>query len=167
MDPVVFVRQCAAAAALAAGRYDILEGMTRDPDASVRREVAIVLGRGAPVKKPGLATLERLAGDSDMTVRAAAHVARLLQGRPLPLPPGLDGRIAAQAVLEIADLSSLRQTARTAKGEEQRLAAALALALLQDEVAREVARTDPVPAIRHRVSGALELSIATAAGASR
>jgi hypothetical protein len=167
IDPVVFVRQCAAAAALAAGRYDVLEGMTQDPDAMVRREVAIVLGRGAPVRKPGFATLEHLAGDPDMTVRAAAHVARLLQGRPLPLPPGLDGQIAAQAVLDIADLSSLRQTARSARGEEQRLAAALALALLQDDVAREVARTDPVPAIRHRVSGALELSIATAAGASR
>ncbi|HEU4680432.1 MAG TPA: HEAT repeat domain-containing protein [Gemmatimonadales bacterium] len=166
-DPVVFVRQSAAAAALAAGRYEILEYMTQDPDATVRREVAIVLGRGAPVGRPGLATLERLAGDYDMAVRAAAHVARLLQGRSLPLPPGLDAQMAAQAVLDIADLASLRQTARTAGGEEQRLAAALALALLQDDVAREVARTDPVPAIRHRVSGALELSIATAAGASR
>jgi HEAT repeat protein len=166
-DPVIFVRQSATAAALAAGRYDILERMTQDPDATVRREVAIVLGRGAPVRKPGLVTLERLAADSDMAVRAAAHVARLLQGRPLPLPPGLDGQIAAQAVRDIADLSSLRQTARTASAEEQRLAAALALALLQDDVAREVARTDPVPAIRHRVSGALEISIATAAGASR
>jgi HEAT repeat protein len=166
-DPVIFVRQGAPAAALAAGRYDILDRMTQDPDATVRREVAVVLGRGAPIRRPGFSTLERLANDSDMTVRAAAHVARLLQGNPLPLPPGLDGQMAAQAVLDIADLESLRQTARSAAGEEQRLAAALALALLQDEVAREVARTDPVPSIRHRVSGALELSVATAAGASR
>ena len=36
----------------------------------------------------------------------------------------------------------------------------LALALLDDEVAHQVARTDPVPSIRHRVSGALELAAA-------
>jgi hypothetical protein len=62
------------------------------------------------------------------------------------------------ALRECADLSSLRQTARAEASEERRLAAALALALVQDEAAREVARTDPAPAIRHRVSGALDLS---------
>ena len=164
-DPVPWVRRTAAWAALAAEDYDILDHMTRDPDATVRREVAVVLGRGAPVKKAGRLILERLAADTEMTVRAVAHVARLLQGSPLPLPPGLDGQTAAQAVLDIADLAALRQTALSARNEEQRLAAALTLALLQDEVAREVARTDPVPAIRHRVGGALELSIVTATGA--
>lgn len=164
-DPVAWVRRTAAWAALAAERYDILEHMTGDPDATVRREVAIVLGRGAPVKKAGRLILERLAADGEMTVRAVAHVARLLQGSPLPLPPGLDGQTAAQAVLDIADLAALRQTALRASDEERRLAAALTLALLQDEVAREVARTDPVPAIRHRVGGALELSIVSATGA--
>ena len=59
-----------------------------------------------------------------------------------------------------AHLPALRETARTAPGEDRRLAAALALALLEDEVARQVARTDPVPSIRHRVSGALELAAA-------
>ena len=38
--------------------------------------------------------------------------------------------------------------------------------MLQDDVAHEVARTDPVPSIRHRVGGALELSIVTLPGAS-
>lgn len=165
LDPVVWVRRGAAAAALAGERYDILDRMTQDPDTTVRRELASALGREAPVPEAGVAILERLAGDPDMTVRAAAHVARLLQGRPLPLPPQLDAQIAAQAALEIADLPGLRQTARTAREEEQRLAAALVLALLQDEVAQEVARTDPAPAIRHRVGGALELSMAAAAGA--
>jgi hypothetical protein len=33
------------------------------------------------------------------------------------------------------------------------------LALIQDDVARDVARTDPAPSIRHRVGGALELSL--------
>ena len=158
-DPVTSIRKTAASAALAAGRDDILDHMTHDPDPAVRREVAVVLGRAAPVGRTGVTILEGLTGDAEMAVRAAAHVARLLQGKPLPLPPGLDGQTVAQAVLDIADLPALRRTARSTRDEEQRLAAALALALLQDEVAREVARTDPVPAIRHRVHGALELSI--------
>jgi energy-coupling factor transporter ATP-binding protein EcfA2 len=77
---------------------------------------------------------------------------------PLALPPELDTQIAAEAVHESVDLSRLRQRARTSPSEGQRLAAALALALVQDHVAQEVARTDPAPAIRHRVAGALELS---------
>ena len=98
-------------------------------------------------------------------MRAAAYVARLVQGiRPCRFRPGWTPRIAAQAVREGADLAGLRQTARAAPREERRLAAALALALVQDEVAREVARTDPVPAIRHRVGGALELSMLSAPG---
>jgi hypothetical protein len=77
----------------------------------------------------------------------------------VPLPPGLDPDIAAEAVRDAGSLSFLREVARGAPGEDRRLAAALALALVQDEVAHEVARTDPAPAIRHRVGGALELSI--------
>jgi hypothetical protein len=166
MDPEISVRRGAAGAALAAERYDLLEAMIQDPDASVRREVVLVLSRAAPIRKPGLAALDRLAADLDMTVRAAAYVAHLVQGVALPLPPGLDAQVAAQAVQEGADLPSLRQNARTASSEERRLAAALALALLQDDVAREVARTDPTPSIRHRVGGALELSIVSLSGAS-
>jgi hypothetical protein len=164
LDPEIFVRRGAAAAAAVARRYDLLDGMTQDPDSTVRREVAIVLGRTAPVAKPGLDVLERLAGDAEMEVRAGAYVARLLQGLALPLPPELDSQLGAQALREIADLSNLRQTARSAPSEERRLAAALALALVQDETAQEVARTDPAPAIRHRVSGALDLSKLTSPG---
>ena len=166
LDPVISVRLSAAGAAVAAKRYDLLDRMTLDPDAGVRREVAIVMGRAAPVGEAGLAILERLSGDADMTVRAGAYAARLLQGLPLPLPPGIDGPAVVAAVLDAADLPSLRDLARTAPAEERRLAAALALALLQDDVAREVARTDPVPAIRHRVGGALELSSVNHPGAS-
>jgi HEAT repeat protein len=165
LDPEIVVRRSAAAAAAAAERYDLLDAMTHDPDPSARREVAIVLGRTA-AGKPALGILERLAADGDMAVRSAAYVARLLQGIPLPLPPELDSQLAAQALRESADLPAVRQTARTAASEERRLAAALALALLQDEAAREVARTDPAPAIRHRVSGALDLSSVRVPGAS-
>ncbi|HEX5962687.1 MAG TPA: HEAT repeat domain-containing protein [Gemmatimonadales bacterium] len=161
-DPDIAVRRSAAAAVLAAGQYDLLDTMSQDSDSGVRREVALALGRAAPVRKPGVATLERLATDEDMVVRAAAYVARLLQGLPLPLPPELDTLVAAEAVRHGADLQNLRQTALTDPSEERRLSASLALALLQDDVAREVARRDPAPAIRHRVAGALELSIGSA-----
>jgi HEAT repeat protein len=164
LDPVISVRLAAAEAAAAAERYDLLDHMTQDPDPGVRREVAIAVARTAPVSKSGTRVLERLEGDAAMPVRAAAHVARLLQGLPMPLPPGLDTKVAAEAVRDAADLPSLRALARAAPLEERRLAAALVLALVQDEVAREVARTDPAPAIRHRVAGALELSMADAGG---
>lgn len=157
-DPDTSIRRHAAAAALASARYDLLRNMTRDPDPSVRREVALALGSAESVEQPGIATLELLTTDADMSVRAAAYVARLLQGMPLALPPELDAQMAAHTVRESADLPRLRQAARLSASEEHRLAAALALALVQDDVAREVARTDPAPGIRHRVAGALELS---------
>ena len=163
-DPEIAVRRSAAGAAAAAGRYDLLATMTHDPDPTARREVAIALGRVAPAGKPALDILEGLAGDGDLAVRSATYVARLLQGMPLPQPPDLDSELAARAVEDSADLTGLRQTARVAPSEDRRLAAALALALLQDEVARDVARTDPAPTIRHRVSGALDLSGVRRAG---
>jgi HEAT repeat protein len=163
-DPMISVRYAAAGAAAAAERYDLLDRMRQDPDMRVRRQVALALGRSAPVGKAGLGILERLGLDPEMPVRAAAYVGRLLQGMPVPLPPGIDPKSAAEAVREGSDLLSLRETALGRTGEERRLAAALALAMLQDEVAREVARTDPIPSIRHRVAGALELAIQATAG---
>jgi len=160
-DPVLSVRLSAAGAAAADRRYDLLRRMVLDPVAGVRRQVAVALGRAAPVLPPGIAVLERLAADPEMPVRAAAYAARLAQGAPVPLPPGLEPRIAAEAVRDTLDLASLRVSARTTRSEDGRLAAGLALALLQDEVAREIARTDPIPAIRHRVGGALELAMAS------
>jgi HEAT repeat protein len=158
-DPVPAVRRVAAGAAVAAERYDLLDRMTQDPEADIRREVAVVLGLAAPGGPAGLLVLEHLESDAEMPVRAAAHVARLLQGEPVPLPPGLDPRAAAQAVREGADLGALRSVARTAPTDDRRLSAALALAMIQDDVAREVARSDPAPSVRHRVGGALELAL--------
>jgi hypothetical protein len=138
-----------------------------DPDPGVRHEVGQVLGQAPHLGAEGGAALERLANDSETAVRAAAYVGRLLQGTPLPLPPGLDLQAAASSLATIADRTGLREAARTAPGEDRRLAAALALALLQDDVAREVARTDPVPTIRHRVSGTLELAAPAVNGGAR
>jgi HEAT repeat protein len=157
MDPAVGVRRSAAGAAVAAQQWELLDRMLEDPDPEVRKAVALVLAGAQRIGARGQASLQRLASDADMPVRAAAYVGRLLQGVPVPLPPGLDLRVAAETVRAAADVDALREAARTARAEDRRLAAALALALLHDEVAREVARVDPVPAIRHRVSGTLEL----------
>ncbi len=160
MDPVVPVRLAAAGAAAGGRCWDLIARMAADPDPVVRREVALALGGAVGPAPLALEALDRLADDPQMPVRAAAYVGRLLQGTPVPLPPGLDTRTAAGAVEAAAHLPALRETARTAPGEDRRLAAALALALLDDDVAHQVARTDPVPSIRHRVSGALELAAA-------
>jgi hypothetical protein len=122
------------------------------------RSVALAIAGARGIGLRAQALLQRLAADSDMPVRAAAYVGRLLLGTPVPLPPALDPRSAAAALRAAGDLPALRETARHAPAEDRRLAAALALAIVQDEVAREVARTDPAPAIRHRVSGALDLT---------
>jgi HEAT repeat protein len=164
VDPAVRVRLAAAGATASARRYDLLRRMSQDPVANVRRQVAVALGRAAPVLPPGLAVLDRLGSDPEMPVRAAAYAARLAQGAPVPLPPGLAPSVVAEAVRDTLDLAMLRATARTTPSEDSRLAAGLALALLQDEVAREIARTDPIPAIRHRVGGALELAMTNGGG---
>jgi hypothetical protein len=165
-DPLVTVRRTAIAAAAAAKHYDLLDRMTQDPEVELRREVAITLGQVAPVGRPGLVVLEHLQTDSEMSVRAAAHIARLLQGIPIPYPPDLDVTVAAEAVRDGADIGTLRNIARSAPSEDRRLAAGLALALIQDDVAHEVARSDPAPAVRHRVSGALDLSLPAVSGDS-
>jgi HEAT repeat protein len=166
-DPVVSVRLIAAAAAASAQRYDLLDRMTRDPDPSVRREIAMVVGRAGHGSSAAVSVLQRLGVDSQMIVRAAAHVGQLLQGIPVPLPPGLDPVIAAEAVRDTGELENLRQIARSSSAEDHRLAAALALALIQDDVAKEVARSDPAPPVRHRVGGALELALPGSSGESR
>ena len=160
MDPVVAVRREAAGAAGGAECWPLLARMAEDPDAQVRREVAVAIGAADQAAPAAIEILARLADDQEMTVRAAAYIGRLLQGTPVPLPPGLDPRAAGGALRRVVHLSALRETARTAPGEDRRLSAALALALLEDEVAHQVAHTDPVPAIRHRVSGALDLAAA-------
>ena len=163
-DPVLSVRRIVVGAVVAAERYELLDRMRQDPEPEVRREIALKLGSASPVGPEGLVVLEHLESDSDMAIRAAAHIARLLQGVPVPLPPDLDTRVAADAVRQGAELGSLRHVARTAPSEDRRLSAGLALALIQDDVAHEVARSDPAPAVRHRVAGALELSLANLAG---
>ena len=158
LDPAVGVRRIAARAAASIRSWSLLGRLAADPDPSVRREVAIAIG-AAPERAPeGGATLEHLAADPAGPVRAAAYVGHLLRGTPVALPPGVDPQEAAAALREAGDLPALREIARTAADENRRLAAGLALALVQDQVAHEVARTDPFPSVRHRVGGAIELA---------
>ena len=165
LDPAAGVRRAAARAAAAVRSWGLLDRMAGDPDASVRREVALAVGGvGEGGAAAGL-LLDRLSADGAMTVRAASYVARLLQGNPVALAPDIVPREAAAALRDAADLAALREIARTAPGENQRLAAGLALALVQDQVAHEVARTDPFPSVRHRVGGALEIAAARAGDA--
>ena len=161
LDPAAGVRRAAARAASAIRAWGLLDRLAEDPDPSVRRQAALSIGAARQPNPETDAVLGALADDIAMPVRAAAFAARLVQGVPVAPPPGVELREVAAALRESADLTTLRETARTASDENQRLAAALALALLQDEVAHEIARTDPFPSIRHRVGGALELAALT------
>jgi hypothetical protein len=99
---------------------------------------------------PALDALQR---DPDEAVRAAVFVARLLRGESgeAPASYGISRAAAAAAVRRAVQVDELRNTARNERDPQQRAAAALALAVLDDEVAYIVMRTDPLWAIRDRV----------------
>ena len=150
-DPVTAVRRQAARAAAMAGRHDVIASMVGDPDADTRRGVALLLA-GAPSAD----ALDELRADADARVRAAAAVARLLRGEADTLPADIRRADAAEAVMDVAPLAELRDTARTSPDERRRLAAGLALAIVGDQVAGEVVRSDPMPYVRGRVAAMLE-----------
>ncbi len=150
-DPVTGVRRQALHAAAGAGLHVPLAAMADDPDPEVRRELATLLRT-----VPDGGTLARLTDDADPRVRAAAAVSGILRGELTALPAGVGREEAAEAVIDAGDLVDLRQTARTSPDERHRLAAALALGLVDDQVAREVAEGDPVRAVRDRVAALLE-----------
>ena len=149
-DPVVGVRRQALHAAAAAGLHLPLAAMADDPDPGVRRELAMLLRT-----VPDGGTLARLAADTDPRVRAAAAVSGILRGELGGLPAGIAREAAAEAVFDAGDLADLRQAARTSPDERHRLAAALALGLVGDQVAQEVAEGDPVREVRERVAAML------------
>jgi hypothetical protein len=147
---VVGVRRQALHAAAAAGLHVPLAAMADDPDPGVRRELAMLLRT-----VPDGGTLARLAADTDPRVRAAAAVSGILRGELGGLPAGIAREEAAEAVFDAGDLADLRQAARTSPDERHRLAAALALGLVGDQVAQEVAEGDPVREVRERVAAML------------
>ena len=125
--------------------------MVADPDVDTRRGLALLLA-GAPTAD----ALDDLRADADARVRAAAAVARLVRGDADSLPADVRRADAAEAVMDVAPLAELRETARTSPDERRRLAAGLALAIVGDQVAGEVVRSDPMPYVRGRVAAMLE-----------
>jgi HEAT repeat protein len=148
VDPSVAVRRAAVSAWVALGRFERLATMLGDPDPRVRADIALGFRRA-----PDIRWIEPLARDVDETVRAAHFVTRVLRGEATEPPdtPPLARAAAAAAMARAVPLEELRQAARTDRDQAMRGAAAVALAVLDDEVAHAVARTDPVPVIRERV----------------
>ncbi|HEU4698957.1 MAG TPA: HEAT repeat domain-containing protein [Gemmatimonadales bacterium] len=130
-----------------------LERLVADPVVAVRREA---LEAATALRRDDL--VAALAEDPDEEMRAAAYVARLLHGDLIARPADVPHHAAASAVAAGAAgarLEELRTAARTAPEPRRRLSAAIALALVDDAVAHEVAAADPVPAIRTEVAAAL------------
>jgi hypothetical protein len=152
VDPVVPVRLAALRACLIARRFEQAIPLADDPDPGIRQELALGL-RFAP-SAPALMALQ---ADPDETVRAAAFVARVFRAELERPPEKAVSRAAASAmVLLAAPVEELRVTARTEPDVPARLGAALALAILDDETAREIARNDPAKKVRDRVRTMLD-----------
>ena len=148
VDPSVTVRRTAVAAWGAARHFGRLASMLGDPDPGVRQDIALAF-----LNAPDTAALEPLFLDPDEMVRASLFVTRLLRGE-WSEPPGAFGitrSAAATAVRYAVPVESLRDMARDEQDPARRLPAALALAVLGDEAAFTVMRTDPMWAVRDRV----------------
>jgi HEAT repeat protein len=147
-DPSVSVRRAVVRAWGAARRFERLGGMLGDPDPGVRQDIA-----RAFLDAPDTDSLEPLFLDPDEMVRAALFVTRLLRGEWSD-PPGafaVSRPAAATAVRHALPIETLRDLARTEREAARRLPAALALAVLGDEAAYTVMRSDPVWSVRDRV----------------
>lgn len=149
VDPSVVVRYAAVTAWAAAGKWERLVPMLEDPDPGVRRALAVALVGG-----PRSTALATLAADPAEEVRAAAHVARLLRGETIePRPPqGAAATVMAQALRAASDENQLRLTVREEPDPARRLPAILALALVDEVVARDAAAHDPSKAVRDAVA---------------
>jgi HEAT repeat protein len=148
-DPAVPVRLGVVSAWGALRRFDRVAAMLGDPDPAVRRQIA-----RACLDAPDTAALEPLYFDPDESVRAALFATRLLRGEWSD-PPGAFGispAAAREAVAAAMAPELLRDIVRNDRDPARRQPAALALAVLRDEAAYTVMRTDPVWAVRDRVS---------------
>ncbi len=147
-DPSVPVRRAAVQAWGAARYYGQLAAQLGDPDPGVRQDIALAFQDA-----PDTDALEPLFLDPDEMVRAALFVVRLLRGEWTEPPDnaGISRPAAATMVRRAGPLDALRELARTDQDPARRLPAALALAVLGDEAAYTVLRTDPQWAIRDKV----------------
>lgn len=147
-DPSVAVRRAAVAAWAAVGNFARLTGMLADPDPGVRQDIARAYLDAADTQ-----ALEPLLLDPDETVRASLFVTRLLRGEWTEPPAtfALSRSAAAAAVRQAVSEEKLRDLARADQDPARRLPAALALAVLGDEAAYAVMRSDPLWTVRDRV----------------
>jgi hypothetical protein len=147
-DPSVAVRRAVVAAWGAARQFSHVAGMMADPDPGVRQEIARVY-----LDAPNTQELEPLFLDPDEMVRAALFVTRLLRGEWADPPTrfAVSRPAAATAVRQARSIDTLRDLARNDRDSTRRLPAALALAILDDEAAYTVMRSDPVWSVRDRV----------------
>ncbi|MEO8294327.1 MAG: HEAT repeat domain-containing protein [Gemmatimonadota bacterium] len=146
-DPVPDVRLAAVLAWSAARRFDRLAQFFEDPDPAVRRRAALELRSASDGPDPS-----RLLNDPDETVRAGAWSAQMLRGQRADLPGNVGRETAAAAIREVMPIDDLHTMVRTNPDPRKRLSAALALALLDDPLAHEVAQNDPEPEVRQYVS---------------
>jgi hypothetical protein len=146
-DPVPAVRLAAVHAWGASRRYDRLKQFFEDPEAEVRRRTALELSgaKDGPDPTP-------LLKDVDETVRAAAWSTQMLRGRRTDLPDNIGRESAAAALREVVTSEELQSAGRTHPDPKRRIAAGIALALMDDPVAREIASNDPVNEVRTLVT---------------
>jgi HEAT repeat protein len=150
-DPVPAVRQAAVHAWGAARRYDQLRQFFQDPEPEVRRKAALELSAAPDGPDPS-----SLLQDPDEGVRAAAWSAQMLRGRRTDLPPDIGRETVAAALKEVVTTEELQTAVRTSPDPRRRAAAGIALALMDDPLAREVAQSDPVDTVREQVSRVLD-----------
>jgi HEAT repeat protein len=150
VDPDSTVRLASAQAWGAARQFDRLVGFFQDPEPEIRRRAVLELR--ASTDGPDPSPLQK---DPDERVRAAAWLTRLVKGQQ-SAPPSDVGRETAVATLrEVTTPEELQATVRTSPDPGKRIAAGIALAVLGDPVAQEVARTDPVELVRTEVTKAI------------
>lgn len=147
-DPSVPVRRAVVSAWGAARMYHRAGDMLADPDPGVRQEIARTF-----LDAPDTEALEPLFLDPDEMVRASLFVTRLLRGEWSDPPANfaVSRPAAGTAVRQAISIETLRDLARTDRDAGRRLPAALALAILDDEAAYTVMRSDPVWSVRDRV----------------
>jgi HEAT repeat protein len=147
-DPTVSVRRGAVQAWRGAKRWDRLTLMLNDPDPGIRQDVALAF-----LDAPDVTSLAPLEQDPDEMVRAMLFAVRLLNGETGDLSGlSVSRPAAATAIRRARPTDWLRETARGALEGKERAPAALALAVLDDEVAYHVMRADPLRTIRDQVS---------------
>ncbi len=148
VDPAVPVRRAAVRAWAGARRFGRLAAMLGDPDPGVRQDIALAF-----LDAPETTALEPLFLDPDETVRASLFTIRLLRGEwsEPPASFAVSRTAAAIAIRQARTVEALREIARDDRDPERRLPAALALAVLGDDAAYTVMRTDPQWSVRDRV----------------